>query len=128
MIFRGARYPYLSAMLLIASLIFVACRQDATPTPFPTQTSAPPPPTAASATPASVPNVGGGGSPVCDPTTLTFNLKWGSFGSGDGQFFYPQGLAVDNLGNVFVSDFDGPLLSRSSTLTANLFPNGEALD
>jgi DNA-binding beta-propeller fold protein YncE len=31
-------------------------------------------------------------------------LMWGEWGSGDGQFRYPQGIAVDSGGNVFVSD------------------------
>ena len=31
-----------------------------------------------------------------------FALKWGSNGSGDGQFFVPVGVAVDSSGNVYV--------------------------
>jgi len=34
-----------------------------------------------------------------------FVAAWGEFGSGDGQFVYPSGIAVDAAGNVFVSDF-----------------------
>jgi tripartite motif-containing protein 71 len=30
--------------------------------------------------------------------------KWGSFGSGDGQFDFPTGIAVDGNGNVYVAD------------------------
>ena len=33
-----------------------------------------------------------------------FLLKWGSFGSGDGQFNFPNGVAVDPSGNVYVAD------------------------
>ncbi|MBF0459720.1 MAG: hypothetical protein HQK99_17675, partial [Nitrospirae bacterium] len=34
----------------------------------------------------------------------TFVTKWGSSGSGDGQFNYPWGIAVDSSGYVYVSD------------------------
>jgi DNA-binding beta-propeller fold protein YncE len=33
----------------------------------------------------------------------TFVRKWGSLGSGDGQFQFPRGVAVDG-GNVYVAD------------------------
>jgi Domain of unknown function (DUF5011)/HYR domain/NHL repeat/PKD domain len=33
-----------------------------------------------------------------------FLLKFGSTGSGPGQFFLPRGMAVDNAGNVYVPD------------------------
>ena len=36
--------------------------------------------------------------------TYRFVSKWGSFGSGDGQFSSPQGIAVDSSGNVYVTD------------------------
>src|SRR5207247_2958598 len=35
---------------------------------------------------------------------LTIFTKWGSFGTADGQFSAPQGVAVDGSGNVFVGD------------------------
>ena len=33
-----------------------------------------------------------------------FILKWGSQGSGDGQFQRPIGIGADSSGNVFVAD------------------------
>lgn len=34
----------------------------------------------------------------------TFDLEWGSFGSGDGQLDLPFGVAADASGNVYVGD------------------------
>jgi len=31
-------------------------------------------------------------------------LEWGSYGSGDGQFYYPAGIVVDPSGNIYVVD------------------------
>ena len=36
--------------------------------------------------------------------TGTFLTKWGSMGSGDGQFSSPERVAVDGSGSVFVAD------------------------
>src|SRR5438094_4979731 len=36
--------------------------------------------------------------------TPTFLTKWGTLGSGDGQFNSPFSVAVDNSGNVYVVD------------------------
>ena len=33
-----------------------------------------------------------------------FITKWGSYGSEDGQFYYPNDVAVDSSGNVYVAD------------------------
>jgi len=30
--------------------------------------------------------------------------QWGTYGTGNGQFFYPAGVAVDSTGNVYVAD------------------------
>ena len=38
--------------------------------------------------------------------TGAFLTKWGGFGSGNGQFNLPAGVAVDSLGNVYVTDFN----------------------
>jgi DNA-binding beta-propeller fold protein YncE len=35
---------------------------------------------------------------------ITYVAKWGSYGSGDGQFNYPAGVAVDSSGNLYVAD------------------------
>lgn len=40
-------------------------------------------------------------------TNGTFVLKWGSNGSGLGQFLYPSGLGVDPDGTVYVTEADG---------------------
>jgi DNA-binding beta-propeller fold protein YncE len=34
-----------------------------------------------------------------------FDLKWGSAGAGDGQFGYPESMAVDQAGNIYVTDY-----------------------
>jgi len=34
----------------------------------------------------------------------TFITKWGSQGTGDGQFYSPSGVAVDSSGNLYVAD------------------------
>ena len=33
-----------------------------------------------------------------------FITKWGTEGTGDGQFSNPDGIAVDSSGNVYVAD------------------------
>jgi hypothetical protein len=34
----------------------------------------------------------------------TFAGKWGSYGTGNGQFSYPWRIAVDIAGNMYVAD------------------------
>jgi DNA-binding beta-propeller fold protein YncE len=36
--------------------------------------------------------------------TYNFVTKWGSYGNGNGQFYNPNGIAVDSSGNVYVAD------------------------
>ena len=42
---------------------------------------------------------------VTHAETYTFVTKWGSYGSSDGQFISPVGIAVDSSDNVYVVDF-----------------------
>src|SRR5262249_15622606 len=43
--------------------------------------------------------------PVADLITgYEFASAWGDSGGGNGQFYYPQGVAVDGSGNVYVVD------------------------
>jgi tripartite motif-containing protein 71 len=37
----------------------------------------------------------------------TFITAWGSYGSGDGQFLTPYGVAISGIGEVYVSDGEG---------------------
>jgi DNA-binding beta-propeller fold protein YncE len=43
-----------------------------------------------------------------------FITKWGSYGSGDGQFYHPQGVSVDSAGNVYVADTDNHRIQKFS--------------
>ena len=45
-------------------------------------------------------------------TTYNFVRKWGSFGTGDGEFQWPQGVAVDSAGNVYVADLDNDRIQK----------------
>ena len=43
---------------------------------------------------------------VTHAQTYTFITKWGSEGSGDGQFNTPLDVAVDSSDNVYVAEWD----------------------
>ena len=44
---------------------------------------------------------------------MTFLLKWGSYGSGKGQFKFPTGVAVDGSGKyVYVTDFNNTRVQK----------------
>ena len=69
--------------------------------------------TASSAYPSGVAVDGGGNVYVADAAINhilkftsdgVFLTKWGTHGSGDGQFNNPSGVAVDSAGNVYVTD------------------------
>lgn len=37
-------------------------------------------------------------------SSYEFVTKWGSYGTGDGEFLAPRGIAVEGSGKVFVAD------------------------
>ena len=45
----------------------------------------------------------------------TFLLKWGSSGTGDGQFLSLYGVAVDSSGNVYVADTNNSRIQKFSS-------------
>ena len=44
----------------------------------------------------------------------TYDLQWGSTGSGDGQFAFPRGVAVSGAGQVYVTDYFNHRIQRFS--------------
>ena len=54
-------------------------------------------------------------APSMTPNCVQFVLKWGSLGSGNGQFNTPGGVATDNLGHVFVQDFSNSRIEEFDT-------------
>ena len=49
----------------------------------------------------------------------SFILKFGTLGSGDGQFTTPRGIAVDPTGNVYVADASGDSRGQVQKFDAN---------
>jgi Tol biopolymer transport system component/DNA-binding beta-propeller fold protein YncE len=50
-----------------------------------------------------------------DGINYTFVTKWGSNGTGDGQFNSPYGITVDSSGNVYVVDFGNNRIQKFSS-------------
>jgi PKD repeat protein len=50
----------------------------------------------------------------------TFITKWGSEGSGDGELYYPFGIAIDSSGNVYITDSHNHRIQKFSTSGAFL--------
>jgi len=49
--------------------------------------------------------------PEQQPVFLT---KWGTLGTGDGQFYFPNGEAVDASGNFYVADTNNHRIQKFS--------------
>jgi tripartite motif-containing protein 71 len=42
----------------------------------------------------------------------SFLMSWGAWGSGDGYFHDPKGIAVDDSGNVYVADYTNKRIQK----------------
>ena len=69
-----------------------------TPTPPPDATETPTP--SATATPTETPTPTATLTPTATPTCGVFLIKWGTNGGGDGQFSYPNRVAVDGATKI----------------------------
>lgn len=50
--------------------------------------------------------------------TYQYMTQWGSRGTGDGQFQSPQGVAVDESGNVYIADTNNNRIQKFSPVYA----------
>jgi hypothetical protein len=55
------------------------------------------------------------GDDMAFSTVPPFMSRWGTFGSGDGQFSNPYGIAVDSSGNVYVADTNNNRIEKFSS-------------
>ena len=53
-------------------------------------------------------------------------MKWGSFGDGEGQFNMPWGIAVDELGDVFVVDWRNDRVQKFNVNGEFIFSFGKS--
>ena len=81
-----------------------ALQPSATATSAPVATATPLPATPVPPTPV----------PPLTPSSPAFVMKWGSSGSGDGQFLSAYGIAVDGQGNVYVADAGNDRIQKFS--------------
>jgi len=53
--------------------------------------------------------------PIVSAENYSFITKWGTNGSADGQFYYPNGVTVDSYGNVYVADTNNNRIQKFSS-------------
>ena len=133
-------------LVILANLLFVACSEDSVPS----ATSDATPTVTSVITPDSIIATPGIATPsamsiaTSDSISApgTFITKWGSEGTGDGQFDVPGWIAIDESGNVYVTDLvaarvqvfdsDGEYLakwgSEGSSKGEFVWPQGMAVD
>jgi tripartite motif-containing protein 71 len=106
-ILRKSFYLFgLVLFLLVLALFPTACTKTYLVSPLsvatPTNTNTPMVPTVAPTSTATM---------VCEP----YVTQWGGVGSGAGQFYWPQGVAIDASGNVLVVDADDTRVEQFTT-------------
>jgi hypothetical protein len=54
-----------------------------------------------------------------------FITKWGSKGSGDGEFLHPEGIDIDSARNVYVADTGNSRVEKNVLLMGNSLQSGD---